>query len=451
MACSASSKGLEVDDAHLTLFYELPSASSANSIVENFEKNRFSVTRQLCYNQNNPLEEVDMVFFINGIPVATMELKNIWTGQTAAVHGIRQYMTSRNSHQPLFQFGRCLVHFTADTDEVYMTTKLQGDDTFFLPFNKGDNFGKGNPVNPNGHKSAYLWEEILKRDSLANIVQHFVLLEGKDSDPLPKKYFIFPRYHQLDVVNKLISDTYSKGVGQSYLIQHSAGSGKSNSITWTAFRLIEVADQAGKNLFDSVVVVTDRKVLDKQLRDNIRSFSEIKNIIAAAYTSEDLKLALENGKRIVITTIQKFPYVIKDISEMADKQFAVIIDEAHSSQGGTAADNMNQVLGKIETNEEGEIDAQDLILKAMNSRKMRKNASYFAFTATPKNATLERFGVKQPDGSFKPFHLYSMKQAIEEGFILDVLANYTTYRSYYQLEKSIEDNPEFNTKKHNRL
>ncbi len=440
-------KGLEVDDAHLTLFYELPSASSANSIVENFEKNRFSVTRQLCYNQINPLEEVDMVFFINGIPVATMELKNIWTGQTAAVHGIRQYMTSRNSHQPLFQFGRCLVHFTTDTDEVYMTTKLQGDDTFFLPFNKGDNFGKGNPVNPNGHKSAYLWEEILKRDSLANIVQHFVLLEGKDSDPLPKKYFIFPRYHQLDVVNKLISDTYSKGVGQSYLIQHSAGSGKSNSITWTAFRLIEVADKSGENLFDSVVVVTDRKVLDKQLRDNIRSFSEMKNIIAAAYTSDDLKLALENAKRIVITTIQKFPYVVDGISEMSDKQFAVIIDEAHSSQGGTAADKMNQVLGKIETNEEGEIDAQDLILKAMNSRKMRKNASYFAFTATPKNATLERFGVKQPDGSFKPFHLYSMKQAIEEGFILDVLANYTTYRSYYQLEKSIEDNPEFNTKK----
>ncbi|WP_313492331.1 type I restriction endonuclease subunit R [Sphingobacterium multivorum] len=328
-----------------------------------------------------------------------------------------------------------------------MTTKLQGKDTFFLPFNKGDDMGKGNPVNPNGHRTAYLWEETFSKESWASIIQHFMLLEGKDSDPLSKKFYIFPRYHQLDVVQQLIADVRKEGVGNTYLVQHSAGSGKSNSITWTAFQLIEVEDQQGMPLFDSVIVVTDRRVLDRQLRDNIKSFSEVKNIIGAAFSSSDLRLALESGKRIVITTIQKFPHILEDIDDMSDKRFAIIIDEAHSSQGGSAADKMNQVLGKLDTNEEGEVDAQDLILRAMEARKMRQNASYFAFTATPKNATLERFGTKQADGSFKPFHLYSMKQAIEEGFILDVLANYTTFRSYYQLQKSVEDNPEFNTSK----
>lgn len=440
-------KGLDVDDAQFVLFYEWPGSGSAQSVKDNFEHNEFSVTRQLRYSQVNALEEVDMVLFINGIPLITAELKNAWTGQTAAVHGIHQYKKTRDFNQPLFQFGRCLVHFTADADEVYMTTRLQGNDTFFLPFNKGDHFGKGNPVNPNGHKTAYLWEEVFSKKSLSLIIQHFVLLEGKESDPLAKKSLIFPRYHQLEVVNELLTDVQIKGIGHTYLIQHSAGSGKSHSITWTAFQLIELEDAAGHTLFDSVIVVTDRRVLDKQLRDNIKSFSVIKNIIGAALTSADLKAALENGKRIIITTIQKFPIVIKDIDDMAGKRFAVIIDEAHSSQGGIAADKMNQVIGKLEENEEGEIDAQDMILQAMASRKMRKNASYFAFTATPKNSTLERFGNKQEDGTFRPFHLYSMKQAIEEGFILDVLANYTTYKSYYQLEKSVADNPEFNTKK----
>lgn len=440
-------KGLSVDNAHFTLFYEAPSASSAQTIKDNFSKNQFSVTRQLRYSVVNPGEEIDMVIFVNGIPLITIELKNTWTGQTAAVQGINQYKFSRDNTQPLLEFGRCLVHFAVDTDEVYMTTKLQGKDTFFLPFNKGNDFGKGNPVNPNGHKSAYLWQEIFKQESLANIIQHFMLLEGNDGDPLSKKFYIFPRYHQLDVVNKLISDVKEKGAGQTYLIQHSAGSGKSHSITWAAFQLIEVEHKNGSSLFDSVIVVTDRRILDKQLRDNIKSFSEIKNIIGAAYSSADLRLALESGKRIIITTIQKFPHVVKDIDDMGSKRFAIIVDEAHSSQGGTAADKMNQVIGKLEENEEGEVDAQDLILRAMESRKMRNNASYFAFTATPKNATLERFGTKQENGSFKPFHLYSMKQAIEEGFILDVLANYTTYRSYYQLKSSGDESAKFNTKK----
>lgn len=440
-------KGLDVDNAHFTLFYEAPSASSAQSIKDNFKKNQFSITRQLRYSSINTGEEIDMVIFINGLPFCTIELKNPWTGQTAAVQGIHQYKFTRDFKQPLLEFGRCLVHFAVDTDEVYMTTKLQGKDTFFLPFNKGNNLGKGNPVNPNGHKSAYLWEEVFQKENIAKIIQHFMLLEGADKDPLSKKYYIFPRYHQLDVVSKLIDDVQTNGVGGTYLIQHSAGSGKSNSITWAAFQLIELENTDGNPMFDSVIVVTDRRILDKQLRDNIKSFSDIKNIIGVAYSSNDLKIALEGGKRVIITTIQKFPHIIDSVDEMSDKRFAVIIDEAHSSQGGTAADKMNQVLGKLETNEEGEVDGQDLILRAMEARKMRSNASYFAFTATPKNATLERFGVKQDDGSFKPFHLYSMKQAIEEGFILDVLSNYTTYRSYYQLQKSIEDDPEFNTKK----
>ena len=440
-------KGLEVDNAYLTLFYEAPSASSAQSVISNFNQNQFSVTRQVRYSAANPGEELDLVIFVNGIPLATVELKNAWTNQTAAVHGIEQYKNTRDFNQPLLQFGRCLVHFAVDTNEVYMTTKLAGADTIFLPFNKGNNFGKGNPVNPNGHRTAYLWEEIFSKNSWAAIIQHFMLLEGDAKDPLSKKFYIFPRYHQLEVVKKILEDVGQSGVGQTYLIQHSAGSGKSNSITWTAFQLIELADKDEKPLFDSVLVVTDRRILDTQLRENIKSFSDIKNIIGAAYSSKDLRLALESGRRIIITTIQKFPHIVKDIEEMSDKRFAIIIDEAHSSQGGSAADTMNQVLGKVEANEEGELDAQDLIVQAMQSRKMRSNASYFAFTATPKNSTLERFGTQQADGSFIPFHLYTMKQAIEEGFILDVLANYTTYKSYYELKKSVEENPEYNTKK----
>lgn len=446
-------KGLEVDDAHFTLLYVLPLASSSQSVKDNFERNEFSVTRQLRYSQNNPLEEIDMGLFVNGIPFATMELKNHWTGQNAKVHGQNQYKFKRDNTQPLLQFGRCIVHFAVDTDEAYMTTKLDGANTFFLPFNLGHNHGKGNPVNPFGHKTAYLWEEVFTRQSVANIIQHFVRFDGTDSEPLNKKTLYFPRYHQMDVVRKLIADASKKGVGQTYLIQHSAGSGKSNSITWVAYQLIETypesdTTQGGKGihnpLFDSVIVVTDRRLLDKQLRENIKEFSEVKNIVAAAYSSKELKEHLEGGKKIIITTIQKFPFIVDGIADLSDKRFAVIIDEAHSSQSGSAADNMNRAMG---SSEEEDPDPQDKILEVMRSRKMRGNASYLAFTATPKNSTLEKFGVRQEDGSFRPFHLYSMKQAIEEGFILDVLANYTTYKSYYEIEKSIEDNPLFDTTK----
>lgn len=446
-------KGLEVEDAHFIFLYQYPLASSAQQVKENFEKNEFSVTRQVQYNSENLREEIDMVVFINGIAIASLELKNAWTGQNARVHGIKQYKYDRDTHQPLLNFGRCLVHFTADTDDVFMCTHLKGPNSYFLPFNKGNNHGKGNPQNPFGHKTAYLWEEVFTKEKLSHLIQHFIRFDGKASDALSKRTLFFPRYHQLDVVKKMIQDVSEKGVGQTYLIQHSAGSGKSNSITWAAYQLIECYpnhEQAKgiksleQPLFDSVIVVTDRRLLDKQLRDNISDFSEVKNIIAPAHSSKELKESLEQGKKIIITTIQKFPFIVEGIADLSHKNFAVIIDEAHSSQSGQAASKMNQAMGQQVEEEE---DGQDKILKAMQARKMKGNASYFAFTATPKNATLERFGIKKADDSFEPFHLYSMKQAIEEGFILDVLANYTTYRSYYEIEKSIDENPLFDTLK----
>lgn len=446
-------KGLPVEDAHFALMYPAPLASSAQAVHDNFAANIWSVTRQVHHSLANPNESVDMVLFLNGLPIITLELKNAWTSQSARYHGQKQYR-DRDATQPLLQFGRTLVHMTADTDEVWMTTKLAGGSTWFLPFNKGHNEGAGNPPNPNGHKTAYLWEEVFQPVSLAGIIQHFVLLEGDKTAPLAKKTLIFPRYHQLDVVRRLLSHASENGVGQSYLIQHSAGSGKSNSITWAAYQLIETyprllnvpgARALDTPLFDSVIVVTDRRLLDKQLRDNIRDFSEVKNIVAPAMRSADLKAALETGKKIIITTIQKFPFIIDGIADLSDKRFAVIIDEAHSGQSGLAHNTMNQAMGVGEDPDEE--DPQDKILAAMQARKMRGNASYFAFTATPKNTTLEKFGVQQPDGTFRAFHLYSMKQAIEEGFILDVLANYTTYKSYYEIQKSIEDNPLFDTAK----
>lgn len=446
-------KGLPVDDAHFTLMYPAPLASSAQKVHENFAANIWSVARQVHHSLTNSNESVDMVLFLNGLPIVTLELKNPWTHQTARYHGQKQYR-ERDASQPLMQFGRALVHMTADQDEVWMTTRLAGAATWFLPFNKGHNEGAGNPPNPNGHKTAYLWQEVFQPASLAGIVQHFMLLEGKGSDPLAKKTLIFPRYQQLDVVRSLLDHAANNGVGHRYLVQHSAGSGKSNSITWAAYQLIEsypVDDQLpgartlDAPLFDSVIVVTDRRLLDKQLRDNIRDFSEVKNIVAHATRSADLKAALENGKKIIITTIQKFPVIVDDIADMSDKRFAVIIDEAHSGQSGLAHDKMNRAMGANEDIDDE--DPQDKILAAMAARKTRDNASYFAFTATPKNTTLEKFGVKQADGSFAPFHLYSMKQAIEEGFILDVLANYTTYKGYYEIQKSIEDNPLFDTAK----
>lgn len=445
-------KGLSIADANFTLFYPAPLISSGDETRKKFSQNQFSVTRQLTYSTQNPSLEIDMVIFINGLPIITIELKNSAMsgyGQSAKYHGINQYKKDRDPKDRLLNFARCLVHFTFDTDEAYMSTKLDSDKTIFLPFNKGDKNSAGNPSNPNGHKTAYIWEEIFSKASLADILQHFVRLDGKDTDKLESRNLYFPRYHQLDVVRKIIDDVSSNGVGKTYLIQHSAGSGKSNSITWCAYRLIEAYSakdsMSERPIFDSVIVVTDRKILDKQLRENIANFSEVKNIIAPAFSSAELKSNLENGKKIIISTIQKFPFIVEGISDLSDKKFAIIIDEAHSSQSGTAHQKMNEAMGKKEF--DNDMDAQDMVLEIMKSRKLKNNASYFAFTATPKNSTLEKFGTKQTDGSFAPFHLYSMKQAIEEGFILDVLSNYTTYKSYYEIVKSIDDNPYFKTDK----
>lgn len=453
-------KGMAMDEQHFHFMYPCPLASSSQSVKQNFKANIFSVTRQVQYSLKNRREEIDMVIFLNGLPLLTIELKNAWTNQTARYHGIKQYKEDRDSTQPLLTFARSLVHFAVDTDEVYMTTKLDGKKTFFLPFNKGTKLGgQGNPVNQKGYKTAYLWEEIFAKENLVNIVQHFVRLDGSDNEKLNKRTLFFPRYHQLDVVRKIISDVSEKGVGHPYLIQHSAGSGKSNSITWAAFQLIEAypdnaAVAGGRDikapLFDSVIVVTDRKILDKQIRDNIKDFSEVKNIIQHANKSSELKTALETGKKIIITTIQKFRVIWEEVSDLSDKNFAIIIDEAHSSQSGEAHNSMNRAMGN-DAFKNAE-DVQDMLVAMMETRKKRNNVSYFAFTATPKNSTLEKFGkLNVETGKYEPFHLYAMKQAIEEGFILDVLANYTTYKSFYEIQKSIEENPLFESKKAQRI
>lgn len=444
-------KGLDIDDAHFDLLYRLPYNDLNPEVVANFESNIFSVTRQVHYSQglgsSDTFKSVDMVLFVNGLAIATLELKNPWTGQNVH-HAIKQYRTDRDPREPLFEFGRCLVHFAVDPDEAWMCAQLAGNDSNFLPFNKGFNFGKGNPVNPKGHKTAYLWEDILPRRSLTNIIEQFAkcTVEKDKKTGKERKALFFPRYHQLDVVRGILADARQHGVGQTYLIQHSAGSGKSNSITWLAYQLVELYDPAGTaNVFDSVVVVTDRRVLDKQLKDNIKLFSETRNIVAHCESAAELQYNLEAGKKIVITTVQKFPFIVDGIGQLSDRSFAVIIDEAHSSQSGIAADKVNETL--TGSGDEEPVDVQDQILAAMTARKMSKNASYFAFTATPKPATLEKFGRQGADGKFYPFHLYSMKQAIEEKFILDVLEKYTTYKSYYEVQKSVEENPLFDTAK----
>lgn len=467
-------KGLDVDNANLTFLYPKPLASSSQIAHDNYRQNIFSVTRQVRYSQDSG-NSVDLVIFLNGLAIVTLELKSTHKNQTARFNAIEQYKKDRSPDDPLFNFARAIVHFTLDNQEAYMTTRLNGANTFFLPFNMG-NYNKktggnaGNPPNPNGFNTEYLWNEVLQPDSLVNLISHFVRI-GCDNPDIKKPNLsdmtlYFPRYHQMSVVRRIVQDVAGNGVGKRYLIQHSAGSGKSNSITWLAYQLIEAyphSEQADgakgreQPLYDSVIVVTDRKILDKQLKDNIKQFSEVKGIIAHAERSKDLRTALENGKKIIITTIQKFPFILDDIGEMADKNFAIIIDEAHSSQSGQAHDGMNTALGidsdqKSEQEKDGDIDDnQDRIVQAiekhMQNRKMRGNASYFAFTATPKDSTLEKFGEKQADGRFTPFDLYSMKQAIEEGFILDVVRNYTTFKSYYEIQKSVEDDPAFDSNK----
>jgi len=445
--------GVKHGPVALELFYGTP--SPGNTLAQaRFESNTFSVTRQLRYSKDETQLALDLCLFINGLPIITFELKNRLTKQTVD-DAIQQYKRDREPRELLFQFGRCVVHLAVDDQEVRMCTHLKGKASWFLPLNKGWNDGAGNPPNPDGLKVEYLWKELLTKRGLTDILENYAqIVERKDEQTAKKKAEqIFPRYHQLDVVRRLLADAAQNGVGRCYLIQHSAGSGKSNSIAWLAHQLISL-QTGGQPLFDSIIVVTDRKVLDRQIRDTIKRFAQVAATVGHADHSGDLRRFLEAGKKIIITTVQKFPFVLDEIgNEHRGRKFAIIIDEAHSSQGGRTAAKMHMALsehGGAPPGEQDDETVEDEINRIMEARKMLANASYFAFTATPKNKTLEIFGERYEEGcevKHRPFHSYTMKQAIQEGFILDVLQNYTPVASYYRLMKTVEGDPEFDTKK----
>lgn len=439
--------GIKEGTEELTLYYPQPASNLNPQATERYAANRFSVTRQVQYNTDVKRRVLDMVIFLNGLPIATFELKNRLTTQNVQ-DAIHQYQQDRDPKEPLFALGRCLVHFAVDDDQVYMTTHLRGSQTHFLPFNQGHNAGAGNPPNPAGLKTAYLWQDILTKSSLSTILEKFAQDSGRTKNK-QERQLLFPRYHQLDLVRRLLAHAQQCGVGQRYLIEHSAGSGKSNSIGWLAHQLVELMSSDGaQRIFDSVIVITDRRVLDKQIRDTIKQFAQVKGVVEAITEgSRQLRHALEDQKKIIITTIQKFPHIVNEMQVLGDKRFAILIDEAHSSQHGQAAAKMHLALGKQTEHTEAE-STEDFINRIIDEQKLLKNASYFAFTATPKNKTLETFGQRDPEtGTFQPFHTYSMKQAIEEEFILDVLKNYTTYTSYYKLYKTIADDPRFDTQR----
>ncbi len=437
---------------HLTLDMYYPTPSDQNPTAQElYASNIFSVTRQLRYSSQYPNLALDFVVFINGLPISTFELKNQLSKQNVddAVH---QYKTDRDPKELIFNFKRCMVHFAVDDKEVKMCTHLCGQASWFLPFNKGREDGSaGNPVNPNGLRTDYLWKDILSKSELSNILENFAQLvtEKNEETKKIKETMIFPRYHQLSAVKSLLADTRQKGVGNKYLIQHSAGSGKSNSIAWLAYQLV-VLEREGLHMFDSVIVVTDRVNLDKQIRNTIRQFMQEKSTVGWAEDSATLKELISSGKKIIITTVHKFPYILDSIcNENRDKNFAIIIDEAHSSQNGSLSAKMNIALSGNVSEEDD--DLEDKINRIIEGRKMVKNANYYAFTATPKNKTLEMFGVPFPkdDGEtgHRPFHVYTMKQATQEGFIVDVLRYYTPIQSHYQLAKAIKEDSEFDKKK----
>lgn len=433
--------------------YFKPESHLNKSAAELYEQNICNCVRQWYYSDKNK-NSVDMVLVINGIPVVALELKNQYTGQTVD-NARTQWMYDRDPREICFQFNkRILAYFCVDHTEVYMATKLEKGDTYFLPFNQGSNGagndgGAGNPANPDGYPTSYLWEQVLQKDSLLDILQKFM------HPDMGKKRLIFPRYHQLDVVRKLIADVKTNGAGVNYLIQHSAGSGKSNSIAWTAYRLASLHDEMNKPVFSSVVIVTDRTVLDRQLQDTISGFDHTLGsveTIGDGKTSKDLRDAINNGCRIIVTTLQKFPVIYEEVDNTKGRNFAIIVDEAHSSQTGSSATKLKTALAdteqalreyaEIEGIAEDEIDKSDKLLQEMIVHGKHKNLSFFAFTATPKGQTLEMFGTEYSDGSFHPFHVYSMRQAIEEGFIMDVLQNYMTYNTCFKIAKTIPDNPD---------
>ncbi len=451
------------------LAYFQPASGLNPDALDLYNKNKLKVYRQIYYSSKNK-KSVDIVLSLNGIPLATLELKNQFTGQNVG-NALKQYSITRDNREILFAFKkRCLVHFAVDQDEVFMTTKLDGSRTYWLPFNKGDNSGKGNPQNPDGYRSSYLWEYILTKDSWMEIIQRFVHLQTEeivvdlptpkgqvDSKIYKKEKLIFPRYHQLDVVREICSKVLEVGVGKNYLIQHSAGSGKSNSIAWLAYRLSSLHNAFDERIFDSVIVVTDRRVLDQQLQNTIYQFEHKTGVVQKIdKDSNQLAVALHYSTNIIITTLQKFPYVVDKVGELPDRKYAVIIDEAHSSQGGKSSKKLKEVLASKSLEQAIEDDTDDYtgddfireeIERSAAIRGQQPNISFFAFTATPKYKTLQVFGDKDEEGKPKPFHLYSMRQAIEEGFILNVLQNYTTYELYFKLTKAIEEDPHLNKKK----
>lgn len=438
--------------------YFRPETSLNPESEELYKKNHLSVTRQLFYERkgNNSL---DMVLSLNGLPIATIELKNKFTGQTVE-NAKKQYVYDREPSEPIFQFKkRSIVHFAVDTDECYMTTKLAGKNTRYLPFNMGHNNGAGNPINKEGYRTSYLWEYVWAKDSFMGIIGKFLhlMVEEYELNGVIKKKetMIFPRFHQMEVVRKLKRDAREKGAGHNYLIQHSAGSGKSNSIAWLSYRLSSLHNDQNERVFDSVIVITDRRVLDNQLQNTIYQFEHKQGVVQKIdKDSQQLADALSAGSNIIITTLQKFPFVLDKIGDLPSRKYAVIIDEAHSSQGGEASKKMKEVLSaktledavEQELNSGLDEDAEDEIRKSMEARGKQSNLSFFGFTATPKAKTVEVFGTPDSQGIPKPFHLYSMKQAIEERFILDVLKHYTTYKTYFRLSKQIEDDPNVNKK-----
>ncbi len=438
--------GLKHEKYSLELFYGTPSPDNEKATAV-FAANRFSVTRQLRYSRDETKRALDLCLFINGLPVATFELKNSLTKQTVA-DAEEQYKRDRDPRERLFGFGVCVVHFAVDDHEVRMCTELKGKASWFLPLNQGWNDEAGNPQNPNGLKTDYLWKRLITPSGLTDILENYAQIVEIENPKTKKKTKsqIFPRYHQLDVVRKLLSDVQDSGARKRYLIQHSAGSGKSNSIAWLAHQLIGVRKDE-EDVFDSIIVVTDRRILDKQIRDTIKQFAQVGATVGHAEHSGDLRKFIESGKKIIISTVQKFPYILDEIArEEKSKTFAIIIDEAHSSQGGKTAAAMSEALSDPEDTVNDELE------RRMKARKLLTNASYFAFTATPKNKTLEMFGEPLPpdaEGKVKhqPFHSYTMKQAIQERFILDVLKSYTTISSYIKLVKTIESDPEFDVKR----
>lgn len=461
--------------SRFNLAYFKPDTKLNPETEELYHKNVLTVTRQVKYSTANE-NSLDMVLFVNGIPVATIELKNQFTGQDVE-NAKKQYAYDRDQRELLFQFKkRTLVHFVVDADEVYMTTYLNGNKTKFIPFNKGHENGAGNPPNADGYKTSYLWEDVLTKDSWFEIIGRFIHIQTEeikiDNTKVKKETIIFPRYHQLDAVRQLSKHTKDNGSGNNYLIQHSAGSGKSNTIAWLAYRLSSAHDANDNRIFHSVVVITDRKVLDRQLQNTIYQFEHKQGVVHKIdKNSTQLAESLESGTPIIITTLQKFPFILDKIGVLPNRKYAVIVDEAHSSQGGEATKKMKQILiaksleeaeqteNAKEYKSNGENDYEDEIRKSMQARGKQPNLSFFAFTATPKPKTLEVFGNTnyQPllyDQNEKviprPSHLYSMKQTIEEGFIIDVLKNYMTYKAYFKLSKQIEDDPELNKKKATR-